>query len=154
MMERKLFDNHRFFAAYGWINVLLVVFLLTLLVLIFNEIYLLPRLGFVVFVAIHLMLLFVIKVHYLCVLLDEENERIEFNYSKKFGWCWLQKARTTLLPIKHFDGYKIEKNSFGLPVISFFKKENGEQFELGPFHVGQISQKEKEILKTSLKQTD
>jgi hypothetical protein len=150
MMEKKLFDNHRLFAAYGWVNVLLVVFLLTLLLLIFNGVYLLSRFGFVVFVAIHLMLLFVIKVNYLCVLFDVENGRIEFYYNKRFGWRWLQKARTTLLPIKRFNGYKIGKNSFGLPVISFFKKENGEQFELGPFHVGQISEKEKEILKTAL----
>ena len=149
-MAKKLFENRILFSIYGWLNIILVLILLTLLVLIFNEIYLLSRIGFVVFVGIHVVLFFFVKVHYLCVFIDEENEKIEFHYNRKFGWRWKQKARTTLLPVRQFDGFKIDKDSLGFPVISFFKKENGEQFELGPFHIGYISKKQLKILKEKL----
>ena len=141
-MVKRIFDNGALFRIYGWINIILVLFLLTLLVLIFNEVYVLSRVGFVVFVGIHLALIFFIRIHYLCVFIDEENERIEFHYNKRFGWRWQHKARTTLLPMKRFERHEIGKDSIGLPTISFFKKENEEEFELGPFRVGYISSKD------------
>ena len=72
-MEKKLFDNRIFFTIYGWLNIILVLVLLTLLILIFNEIYLFSRIGFVVFVGVHIALIFFIKVHYLCVFIDDEK---------------------------------------------------------------------------------
>lgn len=149
-MDIKIFDNQIFFRIYGWINVILILLLLTLISLIFNEIYLLSRIGFVVFIGVHLVMIFFIKIHYLCIFFKEESESIEFHYNKKFGWRWQQKARTTLLPMKRFDRYEIGKDSFGLPVISFFKIENDEQFELGPFHVGYISEKQLKTMKDNL----
>jgi energy-coupling factor transporter transmembrane protein EcfT len=140
MEAKKLYSNHFIFSLYSYINVLLIIFLLTLLVLIFNQIYVLSRFGFVIFVGIHLALLFFVKVHYLSIYLDEENKKIEFHYNRKFGFRWLRKSRTSLLPLKQLESYKISKDSLGLPMISFFKKENKELYELGPFHVGHISQ--------------
>ena len=140
MEAKKLYSNHFIFSLYGYINVLLIIFLLTLLVLIFNQIYVLSRFGFVIFIGIHLALMFFVKVHYLSIYLDEQNKKIEFHYNRKFGFRWLRKSRTSLLPLNQLENYKISKDSLGLPIISFFKKENKELFELGPFHVGYISQ--------------
>ncbi len=58
MSEKKIYDNKLLFILYGLINILLLLFLLTLLILLFNDIYLLSRTGFVIFVGAHLFLLF------------------------------------------------------------------------------------------------
>lgn len=145
-MTVSVFDNSRFFGAYGWINLLLLTFLLVLLVLIFNDVFLLPRIGFVVLLAIHVILLFFIKMHFLRIDFDEENQKIEFHYNKKFGLNWLQKSRTSILPLKQLDGYTISNNSLGLAVLSFYKLHNKERFELGPFHVGYVSKQDRKTL--------
>ena len=117
------------------------------MILLFNDIYVLSRTGFVVFVGIHLFLLFFIKIHYLYILYNDEKQKIEFHYNKRFGLKWARKSRTVLLPLKQFDGYKISKDSMGISTISFFKLEHKERYELGPFHVGFIPQKVKEAIK-------
>ena len=148
-METKIYDNRILFSVYGIVNIALIILLLTLLTLIFNEVYILSRFGFVIFVGIHLMLFFFVKIHYLSIFFDKNGKQIEFHYNRKFGLKWREKSRTTLLPIHQFDGYRISKDSLGLSVISFFKKENTERYELGPFHVGYISKKEIQRLKDS-----
>jgi len=149
IMEKKIFDNRPIFQLYGWVNVLLIVFLLSLLILIFNQVYLLSRFQFVIFVGIHLALIFFVKVHYLSISFDEIQGKVEIHYNRKFGLRWLKKSRTTLVAIKQLDGYKFTKDSLCLPVISFIKTENGERYELGPFHVGYISKKQMKILEDS-----
>lgn len=150
MAEKKIYDNKVLFLIHGIANIILLIILLVLILFIFNDIYILSRVGFVVFVGIHLLLLFIIKMHYLCVFYNEEKQIIEFHYSKRFGWRWQQKIKTVLLPIKQFDSYKISKDSLGLTIVSFYKIEQKEQYELGPFFVGFISQKEKQFLKDIL----
>lgn len=147
MTEKKIYDNKLLFILYGFINIFLLLFLLTLLILLFNDIYVLSRAGFVVFVGAHLFLLFFIKIHYLCIYYNEEKQKIEFHYNKRFGLKWQQKTRTVLLPLKQFDGYKNSKDSLAISVISIFKLEHKERYELGPFHVGFISKKEKKLMK-------
>jgi hypothetical protein len=141
----KIYNNKPLFLLYGLVNILLILILLTLLILIFNDIFILNRIGFVIFIGIHLFLLFFIKIHYLCIFYNDEKRKIEFHYNKHFGLRWQQKTRTVLLPLKQFDGYKISKDSMGITVLSFFKKEQKEQYELGPFHVGFISKKEAQL---------
>lgn len=147
MNEIKVFDNKVIFLLYGIVNIILLFVLLMLIILLFNDIYILSRTGFVIFVGIHLFLLFFIKIHYVCIFYDEEKQKIEFHYNKRFGLRWQKRSRTVLLPLKQFDGYKIRKDSMNIPVISFFKKENKERYELGPFHVGFLSRSKKEHLK-------
>jgi hypothetical protein len=145
-MEKKLLDTRNIFILYGVINLLLILILLTLLILIFNDIYILSRIGFVVFVGVHLILLFFIKIHYLCIYYDEGKQKIEFHYNKRFGLKWQQRSRTVVLPFKQFDGYKLQKDSLGLLTISFFKLEKKEKYELGPFHIVFINKKERRNL--------
>ena len=145
MTEKKLYDNKPLFLLYGLVNLLLILFLLTLLILIFNDVFILSRIGFVIFVGVHLFLLFFIKIHYLCIFYNDEKQKFEFHYNRRFGFRWQQKTRTVLLPLKQFDGYEISKDSMGITVLSFFKKEQKEQYELGPFHVGFISKKEAQL---------
>lgn len=147
MAEKKIYENKVLFLIYGIVNSILLIILLALLILIFNDIYILSRIGFVAFIGVHLLLLFLIKMHYLCILYNEEKRIIEFHYSKRFGWKWQQKMKTVLLPKKQFDGYKISKDSMGITVVSFYKLEQKEQYELGPFHIGMVSKKEKQLLK-------
>ncbi len=149
MAEMKIFENKWLFILYGGINTLLILILLTLITFLYNDIYLLGRIGFVIFVGVHLTLLFIIKIHYVCIFYDEADKKIEFHYNKQFGWKWRQKIRTVLLPVKQFDSYKISKDSMGLSVISFYKLEKKEQFELGPFHIGFISIEQKQLLKNA-----
>ncbi len=149
MNPKKIIDNKRLFIFYGVINVLLIIGLLTLLILLFNDIYILGRVGFVIFVGIHLFLLFFIKIQYLCIFYDEEKQTIEFHYNKRFGLNWQKNSRTVLLPFKQFDGYQITKDSLGFITISFFKLEKKEKFELGPFHIGLITGNEKQQLENA-----
>jgi len=149
-MEKKIFDNRTIFQLYGWINVLLIAFLLSLLILIFNQVYILSRFQFVIFVGIHMALVFFIKIHYLSIYIDENSQKIEIHYNRKFGLKWLEKSRTTLVPVKQLEGYKLTKDSLGLPVITVYKKENEERFELGPFHVGYLSAAQRKSLEDSL----
>lgn len=149
MPEQKIYENKVLFMLYGIVNILLLLFLLTLLTLYLNDIYILSRVGFVMFVGLHLFLLFFIKMHYLCIFYDEEKQSIEFHYNKRFGWKWQQKIKTVLLPGKQFDRYKISKDSMGISVISFFKLEQKERYELGPFYIGYLSIKEKQLLKAA-----
>jgi len=146
MSEKKIFDNRLLFILYGLLNVFLIIILLVLLILLFNDIYILSRIGFVIFVGIHLFLLFFIKINYLCIHYDGQKQKIEFHYNKRFGLRWEKRSRTVLLPLKQFDGYKIDKDSIGIAVISFYKLENKERYELGPFHIGYISKKIKKHL--------
>lgn len=139
MTEQKIFDNSPLFRLYGIVNVFLVLMLLTLLILYFNEVQLISRTGFVIFVGIHIIFLFFIKVHYLCIIYDEEKKRIEFHYNRNFGIRWRQKSRTVLLPLKQLHGYQISKDHLGLAQISFFKLEDRVKYELGPFHVAILS---------------
>lgn len=139
MNGHKLFDNKILFILYGILNTLLLLILITILILFFNDIFLINRTVFVLFVGIHLFLLFFVKVHYLNVHYHEQKQIIEFHYNRKFGINWNKKARTVLLPLKQFDGYQIEKDALGLHIITFFKLENKERFELGPFHIGLLS---------------
>jgi hypothetical protein len=134
---------------YGGINIILILLLLTLIIFLYNDIYILGRIGFVIFVGVHLFLLFFIKIQYLCIFYDEAKQKIEFHYNKKFGWKWRQKVRTVLLPMKQFNGYKLSTDSMGISVISFYKLEQKEQYELGPFHVGIMSNKEKQNLENA-----
>lgn len=146
MAEKKIYENKVLFLIYGIFNSILLIILLVLLVLIFNDIYILSRFGFVAFVGVHLLLLFFIKMHYLCIYYNDKKHIIEFHYSKRFGWKWQQKIKTVLLPMKQFDGYKISKDSMGLTMVSFYKLEQKEQYELGPFHIGMVSKKENQLL--------
>ena len=139
MQNKKLLDSSSLFILYGVLNILLIFALLALVILFFNDIYILSRTGFVAFVGIHLFLLFFIKIQYACIFYDEEKQVIEFHYNKRFGLKWRQKSRTVLLPLKQLDGYKISKDSMGISIISFFKLEQKERYELGPFHIGYIS---------------
>ncbi len=143
MKENKLYDNTLLFTLYGVVNLLLLLFLLTLLILLFNDVYVLSRIGFVAFIGIHLLLLFFIKINYFRIAFDEEKGVIEFHYNKRYGIKWKKKARTVLLPLKQLDGYTIDKDFIGNTQISFFKLEKKERFELGPFFIGFISKKEK-----------
>ena len=147
MNGKRLFSNRLLFVIYGMLNVVLVLLLLVLLILMFNDIYVLSRMEFIIFVGIHLSLLFFIKVHYLSIFYHEDKQSIEFHYTKRFGLNWQKRARTVLLPLKQFDGYELEKDSLGVAIISFYKLEQKERYALGPFHVGFISSKEKKALK-------
>ena len=144
-MERKIFDNKLLFMLYGLVNVLLFIFLITLVILLLNDIYILSRIGFVIFVGIHLFLLFFIKIHYVCIYYNDEKQKIEFHYNRRFGLMWQKKIRTVLLPLKQFDSYEISKDSLGIMVVSFYKLEQKERYELGPFHIGLISKKEMQL---------
>jgi hypothetical protein len=150
MNEKKLYDNKLLFMAYGLVNIVLVVFLLVLLILIFNDIYILGRIGFVVFVGIHIALIFFIRIHYVCVYFDSQRRKVEIHFNRKFGLKWLQKSTTVLLPFDQFDGYKITADSMGLPTISFYKNKDKDRYELGPFSVGFVSNKEKKQLTAAL----
>jgi hypothetical protein len=149
MSEKKVFDNKAIFMAYGLLNIFLLIVLLVLLILLFNDIYILSRFGFVIFVGIHLFLLFFIRIHYLCIFYDDEKQKIEFHYNKRYGLKWQKRSRTVLLPLKQFDGYNIAKDSMGISVISFFKLEHKQRFELGPFHIGILSKRIKKNLEES-----
>ncbi len=148
-MEKKIFDNRPVFQLYGWVNVFLIAFLLSLLILIFNQVYILSRFQFVIFVGLHMALVFFVKIHYLSIFINESSHKIEIHYNRKFGLKWLEKSRTTLVPLKQLEGYKLAKDSLGLPVITFYKKENEERFELGPFHVGYLSAMQRKSLEDS-----
>lgn len=149
MNEKKIFDSKVLFLIYGIVNIFLIVILLTLIILLFNDIYILSRIQFVVFVGFHLFLLFFIKIHYLSIFYDDKNQKIEFHYNRRYGLRWQKRVRTVLLPLKQFDGYKIEKDIMGISVLTFYKFENKERYELGPFHVGMISVKEKKELENT-----
>ena len=153
MTEKKIFDNSPLFKLYGIVNVFLVLMLLTLLVLFFNDVEVINRTGFVIFISIHIIFLFFIKVHYLCIIYDEENKRIEFHYNRTFGIRWRQKARTVLLPIKQFHGYQISRDQLGLVQISFFKLQDREKYELGPFHVAILTNYDKLQLQNTFGET-
>jgi hypothetical protein len=146
MSEKRIFNNQLLFVIYGLLNVVLILILLVLLILIFNDIYILSRMGFIIFVGIHLSLLFFIKIHYLCIFYHEEKQSIEFHYSRRFGLKWKKRVRTVLLPLKQFDGYELSKDSLGIAIISFYKLERKERYALGPFYVGFISPKERKAL--------
>jgi len=146
MSENKLFDNRLLFILYGLLNVFLIIILLVLIIFLINEIYILSRTGLVIFVGIHLFLLFFIKIHYLCIIYNEEKQKIEFHYNKRFGLRWQKRSKTVLLPLKQFDGYKIDKDSMRISTISFFKLEQKDRYELGPFHVGVLSKRKRIIL--------
>jgi hypothetical protein len=146
MNEEKLYDNKLLFMAYGLVNIVLVVFLLVLLILIYNDIYILGRIGFVAFIGIHITLIFFIRIHYVCVYFDSQKRKVEIHFNRKFGLKWLQKTKTVLLPIDQFDGYKIAADSMGIPLVSFYKIQDKDRYELGPFSVGFISKKEKKQL--------
>lgn len=146
MKEKIIYSNKGLFLAYSIANIFLMFFLLTLLILLFNDIFILSRVGFVFFVGIHISLLFFIKIQYLRIAYDEEKQLIEFHYNRRFGLKWQKKSRTVQLPLKQFDGYTLTKDSFGLTNISFFKREKKERYELGPFHIGFISKSEHHLL--------
>ena len=144
MKEKKIYSNKGLFIGYGIVNLLLVLILLTLIILLINDIQVLSRVGFIFFVGIHISLLFFIKIQYLRISYDDDEQKVEFHYNKRYGLKWEQKARTVLLPMKQFDGYKITTDSLGIIIISIFKLEKKEQYELGPFYVGYISKAEKQ----------
>jgi len=146
MNDKKIFDNRILFIVYGMLNVMLIIILLTLLILLLNDIYILSRTGFVLFVGVHLFLLFFIKIQYVCIFYNDQKQKIEFHYNKRFGLKWQKKSRTVLLPLKQFDGYKVSRDSMGIAVITFFKIEQKERFELGPFHVGLLTVKKRKLL--------
>ena len=153
MKEKKIYCNKNLFIGYGTVNLILMLILLTLIILLYNNIHVLSRIGFIFFVGIHISLLFFIKIQYVRISFDEEKQLIEIDYNKRFGWKWQQKARTVLLPLRQFDGYKLTKDSIGITVISFFKLEQKDHYELGPFHIGLISKKEAQILKDAFGET-
>lgn len=145
-MGKKIYNNRILFSAYGIINIVLIIFLLTLLILIFNDIYILSRIGFVVFVGIHIVLIFFVRIHYVCIYTDADKRTVEIHFNRKFGLKWLQKSKTVLLPFDQFDGYKISADSMGVMIVSFYKIQDKDRYELGPFSVGFISKKEKKQL--------
>jgi hypothetical protein len=149
MAEIKLIDNRHQFLLYGVINVLLLITLIIILILFFNDIFIFSRTVFVLFVGIHLFLLFFIKIHYLSAFYNDRKQTIEFHYNKKFGIYWKKKSRKVLLPLMQFDGYKLEKDAVGLYAISFFKLENKDRYELGPFYIGILSNTKKELIKST-----
>ena len=149
MSEQRIFENKLLFILYGALNIVLIFALLILLILLLNDIYILSRIGFMIIVVLHLFLIFFIKIHYLAILYNDEKQKIEFHYNKRFGLKWKVKSKTVLLPLSKFDGYKLSKDSMGISVISFFKLELKERFELGPFHIGYVSEKERRKMEES-----
>ena len=141
MNARVLFDNKKIFLAYGILNTVLVFVLLTLVILLFQDIYLLSRIQFVIFVGIHLLLLFFVKINYLYVGFDEDRQLIYFRYNRRFGIRWYRNAKEVQLSLEQFDGYAYQKDSMGLWLITFYKKEHKQRFELGPFYIGILPKK-------------
>jgi len=141
--SRILYDNTRLFIIYGLLNLCLLLFLLILIIFLFNDIYILSRTVFVLFIGIQTALVFFIRMHFLRVTWYDDTQTIEFLYNKKFGIRWRKNATKVTLPLVQFDGYSMSKDSAGLKTLSFFKLEKKERYELGPFHVGMISAKEK-----------
>jgi hypothetical protein len=84
MVAKKIYSNKGLFILYGMANLFLLIFLLTLLILYLNDIYIINRIGFVVFVGVHLVLLFFIKIHYLCIFYYDKEQKIEFHYNKQW----------------------------------------------------------------------
>lgn len=146
MAEIRIYNNKLLFWLYGVVNLLLIILLLTLLIFFINDIYILSRIGFIIFVGVHLFLVFFVKIHYVCIFYNDEKQKIEIHYNRRFGFKWQQKIRTVLLPLKQFDGYRITKDSMGISIIVFYKFEQKERYELGPFHVGFISKMEKQLM--------
>ncbi len=144
--SRILFNNSRLFVFYGLLNLCLLLFLLTLIIFLFNEIYILSRTVFVLFIGIQTALVFFIRIQFLCVTWNEDTQLIEFLYNKKYGIRWRKKATKVTLSLVQFDGYSMKSNSAGLKTLSFFKLENKERYELGPFHIGIITAKERVTL--------
>jgi hypothetical protein len=143
---RVLYDNRRLFILYGLLNLGLLLFLLALIILLFNEIYILSRTIFVLLVGIQTFMIFFLRLHFMQIKWDEENQTIGIVYNKNFGIRWRKNAIRVVLPLSRFDGYSLGKDSLGLPTITTYKLENKERFELGPFHIGYISKKEKALL--------
>ena len=150
MEEQKIIDNRITFIVYGVLNIVLLLVLIAILILYFNDVFVLSRFEFVLFIGVHLFLLFYVKVHYLRISVDPEKQHIEFHYNMRFGLAWQKNIRSVLLPRAQFDGYELEKNSIGISVISFYKIEKEEQFELGPFFIGFLSSKERQLLQEAL----
>lgn len=146
MNKKQIIDNRGLFLAYGILNVVLLIGLVIILILFFNDIYVVSRTMFVLFVGIHLFLLFFVKVHYLSVSYDSMREIIDFQYSKKYHFKKKDRTRNVTLALSQFDGYKIEKDALGLITLTFYKLENKERFALGPFHVGFVSTASRKLL--------
>ncbi len=141
-----LLDNKRLFLFYGMLNIVLLAFLLTLLILLFNEIFVLSRTVYVIFIAVHISLIFFVRIHYLRIVWDEDSQLIDISYNKKFGLRWNHNAIRVALPLNQFDGYSIGKDNFGLAAVTVFKLEKKQRYELGPFHIGYISAQSKKSL--------
>jgi hypothetical protein len=148
-----LYNNSRLFVFYGMLNLCLLLFLLTLIIFLFNEIYILSRAVFVLFIGVQTALVFFIRIHFLQVAWNENAQTIEFLYNRKFGIRWRKNATKVILPLAQFDGYSKKKDSVGLSTLSFFKLEKKERYELGPFHVGIISTKDKLTLEETFGQS-
>jgi len=138
-----LYNNRRLFVFYGLLNLCLLLFLLTLIIFLFNDIYILSRAVFVMFIGVQTVLVFFIRIQFLQVAWNDDTQTIEFLYSKKFGIRWRKNATNVSLPLAQFDGYSMKADSVGLKTLSFFKLEKKERYELGPFHVGVIPAQER-----------
>jgi hypothetical protein len=143
---RILFNNSRLFVFYGLLNLCLLLFLLTLIILLFNDIYVLSRAIFVLFIGVQTAFVFFIRIQFLQVKWNNDTQTIEFLYNKKFGIRWRKKATKVTLPLVQFDGYSMKNDSVGLKTLSFFKLEKKERYELGPFHIGFVTAKERASL--------
>ena len=143
---RIIYSNARLFVIFGIFNLMLLGFLLALIILLFNEVYIVSRTIFVLFVGLQTFLVFFVQLHYLKVTWDDDAQLIDFRYNKKFGLRWRQNTTKIDLPLAQFDGYRLQKDNLGLCAISFFKLERKERYELGPFHIGIIYGKERKSL--------
>ncbi len=134
MKSKIIFDNKIAIILYWLINVLLFLTLITLIILYFREILIIPREYFVLIIGIHLAFVFWFSVHYVCIQIDETRKVVIVEYLKRFKFQWKRQLTHTEISFEQYGG--VDYNSGFTASISFYKIEQGEKYILGPLSLG------------------
>lgn len=129
-----LFSNRRSFLITGWLRLIALLVLASLLFLLFMGTSIIPRDVFVLLVLLHVAQMIFFPVNYLFISSDPHRHLIRVEYARRFHLLWKKAVVTAEFPWGEIGGIEIKGKWWQR--LSIYRDTPVARFALGPFSIG------------------
>ena len=139
-----LFSNRRSFLITGWLRLIALLVLASLLFLLFMGTPIIPRDVFVLLVLLHVAQMIFFPVNYLFISSDAHRQLIRVEYARRFHLFWKKAVVEAEFPWGEIGGIEIKGKWWKR--LSIYRDTAGTRYALGPFNIGHGFGREQALL--------
>lgn len=139
-----LFSNRRSFLITGWLRLIALLVLASLLFLLFMGTSIIPRDVFVLLVLLHVAQMIFFPVNYLFISSDAHRQLIRVEYARRFHLLWKKAVVTAEFPWAEIGGIEIKGRWWQR--LSIYRDTPVARYALGPFSIGPGYSREHSLL--------